>query len=47
MKFIIIGTIIKSSYSRINVSLVIKSDFAVHVFCRNVEMNTIGRHKIP
>ena len=27
-------------------SLVIESDFIVHVFCKNVEMNTIGDYKI-
>ena len=27
-------------------SLVIKSNFTVHVFCRHVEMNTIGNYKI-
>ena len=39
--------IIKSLYPKINPSLVIQSDFAVHVFCRDVEMNTVGNYKIP
>ena len=25
----------------------IESDFAIHVFCKDVEMNTIGDYKIP
>ena len=40
-------SIIKSSYPKINLSLAIESDFAVHVFCRDVEMNTIGHYMIP
>ena len=38
---------IESSYLKINLSLVIESDFAVLVFCRHREMNTIGDYKIP
>ena len=44
---LIICNIIKSPYPKINLSLVIESNFAVHVFCRDVEMNTIGDYKIP
>ena len=32
----------KSSYPKINLPLVIESDFAVYVFCRGEEMNTTG-----
>ena len=34
-------------YPKINQSLVIESDFAVHVFCGYVEINEIGDYKIP
>ena len=30
-----------------NLTLLIKADFAVHVFYRDVEMRTIGDYKIP
>ena len=43
----LICIIIKSPYPKINLFLVIESDFAVYVFSRNVEMNTIGHYKIP
>ena len=43
---LIICSIIKSSYPQIILSLVIESDFAVHVFCRDVEINKIGDDKI-
>ena len=32
---------------KINLSFVIEFDFAVHMFCRDLEMNTIGNYKIP
>ena len=44
---LIICSIIKSPYPKINLSLVIESDFAVHVFCRDVERNKIEDYKIP
>ena len=44
---LIICIVIKYPYPKINLSLVIQSDFAVHVFCRDVEMNTVGNYKIP
>ena len=40
-------SIIKSPYPKINPSLLVESDFAVLVFCRDVEMNTIRGYKIP
>ena len=43
---LIICRIIKSPHSKINLPLVIESDFAVHVFCRDVEINKIGDCKI-
>ena len=42
-----IYSIIKSPYPKISLSLIIESDFAVHVFFRDVEMNSIGYYKIP
>ena len=30
-----------------NLSFVIESDFVVHVFCRDAEINKIGAYKIP
>ena len=43
---LIICSIIKSPYPKINQSLVIESDFAVHVFCSDVEMSAMGNFKI-
>ena len=40
----LICSIIKSPYPKINLSLIIESDFTVNVFCRHVE---IGNYKIP
>ena len=37
----------RSTYPKINLSLVIESDFVVHIFCRDVEINKIGDYKIP
>ena len=34
-------------YPKINMALVIASDFAVHMFCEDVEMNIKGNNKIP
>ena len=44
---LIICSSTKSPYPKINLSLVIESDFAVHVFCRDVERNKIEDYKIP
>ena len=44
---LIIFSSINSPYPKINLSLVIESDFAIHVFCRDVEINKIGDYKIP
>ena len=44
---LIICSIIKFLYPKTNLSLVIESDFAVHVFCRDVESNKIEDYKIP
>ena len=38
---------IKSTYPKINLSLVIEFNFTVHVFCRDEEMNTKRDYKIP
>ena len=38
---------IKSPYPKINLSLVIESDFALNEFCRDMVMNTIQVNKIP
>ena len=42
----IIYNIIKSPNPKFNLSVIIESDFAVHVLCRDVDMNTIGDYKI-
>ena len=39
-------SIIKSPHPKINLSLVIESDFVVHVFCSDVEINAIEDDKI-
>ena len=44
---LIICIVIKSPHPKIKLSLVIESDFAVHVFCRDVKINKIGNYKIP
>ena len=44
---LIICSSIKSPYPQINLSLLIKDDFAVHVFYRDMEMRTIEDYKIP
>ena len=43
---ILIYSTIKSPYPKNNLSLRIGSDFAVHMFCRDMEINKIGDHKI-
>ena len=40
---LIICSGIKSQYPKINLSFVIESDFAVIMFCRDVEINTTIR----
>ena len=45
-KTLIICSIIKFPFPKINLSLEIESDFAVHVFCRDVEINKIGDYNI-
>ena len=44
---LIIWSSIKSPNPKINLSLVIESDFAVYVFCIEVEINKIGDYNIP
>ena len=44
---LIISSIIKFPYPEINLFLVIESDFAIYMSCRDVEMNTIGNYNIP
>ena len=43
---LILCSMIKSPYPKINLSLVIEFDFAVHVFCRNVEINKIRDYNV-
>ena len=42
----IICSIIKSQHPKINLTLINLSDFAEHVFCKDVEINQIGDYKI-
>lgn len=44
---LIICHIVKSPSPQISLSLVIEKDFAVHVFCSGVEINSIGEYTIP
>ena len=43
----LICSIIKSPYPKINLFLVIESNFAVYAFCWDMEINKIGDYKIP
>ena len=42
-----IFSISESPFTKINLSLEIQPDFAVHMFCKEVEMNSIFDHTIP